>query len=66
MHERKKMISMSKFFAGGDEMMEWKTALRVLMDSRTLLSTLTLNDENNPQTITQSRLTNSRATRVPV
>ena len=23
----KKMISMSKFFAGGGEMMEWKTAL---------------------------------------
>ncbi len=26
-HERKKIISMSKFFAGGGEMMEWKTAL---------------------------------------
>ena len=26
-HERKKMISMSNFFAGGGEMMEWKTAL---------------------------------------
>ncbi len=25
-HERKKMISMSKFFAGGGEMIEWKTA----------------------------------------
>ena len=26
-HERKKMVSMSKFFAGGREMMQWKTAL---------------------------------------
>ncbi len=29
-HERKKIISMSKFFASGGEMMEWKTALRYL------------------------------------